>query len=344
MPSNQTESPKVPPNWPDYELIDFGRVASGAARKLERFGELLVDRPSPAAEHEQAKSPNAWKKAAARYTGARVGDGKWRPAKGLQPSAGIEVPLGGDLSFTMALEFSPAGQVGLFPEQFENWQWIAERVRRAAVAGSPPSPPTSDQSAPQARQAAVAGQPPSPSPSPPGGGETRTLRVLNLFAYTGGSTLAAAIAGAEVTHVDASKPSVTLARSNAEQSGLVDAPIRWIVEDAVRYCQREVKRGNHYDAVILDPPTYGHGPKGEEWRLTRDLPKLLPLVAELTDGRPSFLLVTCHTPGVGPAELGAYLADGVFGSCAQPPNTGELFLVTKDGRRLPGGVSARWPR
>src|SRR5690606_31286241 len=136
-------------------------------------------------------------------------------------------------------------------------------------------------------------------------------RVLNLFAYTGGSTLAAAAAGAEVTHVDASKPSVELARQNAERSGLAAAPVRWIVEDALRYCQREVKRGSCYDAVILDPPTYGHGPKGPSskgtsWRLERDLPLLLDLCATLVDRAPKFFLATCHTPGVGPAELSAY--------------------------------------
>ena len=155
---------------------------------------------------------------------------------------------------------------------------------------------------------------------------------------------AAAAAGAAVTHVDASKPSVALARKNAEASGLADAPVRWIVEDAVRYCQREVKRGNRYDAVVLDPPSFGHGPKGEQWKLTRDLPKLLGLIAKLVDGRPKFLLATCHTPGVGPAEIGAYLADGVFGACGQPANTGEHSLVSSDGRRLESGVYARWPR
>ncbi|MCA9238912.1 MAG: class I SAM-dependent methyltransferase, partial [Planctomycetales bacterium] len=170
------------------------------------------------------------------------------------------------------------------------------------------------------------------------------IRVLNLFGYTGASTLAAAAAGAEVTHVDASKPSVALARRNAELSGLGAAPIRWIVEDAVRYCQREVKRGSRYHGVILDPPTYGHGPKGEEWKLTRDLPKLFALIAELTGGAPRFLLATCHTPGVGAAELGAYLADGVFGSCAQGANTSALSLVDAQGRRLESGAQARWPR
>jgi 23S rRNA (cytosine1962-C5)-methyltransferase len=210
---------------------------------------------------------------------------------------------------TLGLTPTPAGQIGLFPEQLANWRWIAERSARLAAA-SPETPP----------------------------------RVLNLFAYTGGSTLAAAAAGAAVTHVDASKPSVELARQNAGRSGLAAAPIRWIVEDALRYSQREVKRGARYEAVVLDPPTYGHGPKGEAWRLDRDLPELLALCAELVGRSPKFFLATCHTPSVGPAELSAYLSDAVVGHCSQPPASGRLWLATKDGRKLDSGVMARWPR
>ncbi|MEN1682126.1 MAG: class I SAM-dependent methyltransferase [Planctomycetota bacterium] len=288
-------------DWPDYQLLDFG-----GGRKLERFGSVAVDRPCPAAENEQPAT-RKWQ-ADARFTGARVGDGKWKPptTKVLSAGATVGVPLGGDRSFRFHLEFSPAGQVGLFPEQFANWRWIA-------------------------RQAARAGRP---------------LRVLNLFAYTGGSTLAAAAASAdvEVTHVDASKPSVALARQNSAASGLAEAKVRWIVEDALKYCRREVKRGSRYDAVVLDPPSYGHGPKGEEWRLARDLPVLMELIGELTARQPVFLLATCHTPGVGPAELSAYLSDGVFGSCSAPPTGSRLWLHASDGRKLESGVSVRWPR
>lgn len=288
-------------DWPDYSLIDFGD-----GRKLERFGNLITDRASPPAADFSKQTPAVWKSACARYTGAKVGDGKWKFAEagaaGLPRS--ISVPLTAELWFSLNLEFTPAGQVGLFPEQFTNWQWIAGRVTTAH----------------------------------------RPLRVLNLFAYTGGSTLAAAAAGAEVTHVDASKPSVALARKNAEQSNLAEAPIRWIVEDALKYCQREVKRGNLYDAVIMDPPSYGHGPKGEEWRVTRDLPTLLTLCAELTNKSPTFLLTTCHSPGIGPAELSAYLSDAIVGHCGQPPKSGKLSLTAEDGRKLPSGVYARWPR
>ncbi|MEM6799082.1 MAG: class I SAM-dependent methyltransferase [Planctomycetota bacterium] len=317
-----------PPTWPDYQLLDFG-----GGRKLERFGGATFDRPCPAAADVKPRLTD-WQ-ADATYTGAKVGDGRWksspRTASASSESGAIDVPVAGRLSFRVQIELSPAGQVGLFPEQFANWRWIANRLARAG----------------------------------------RPLRVLNLFAYTGGSTLAAA-AGAElprpsldlsaytgeyvlrdaegsanhveVTHVDASKPSVALARRNAELSGLSKAPIRWIVEDAVKYCRREVKRGARYDAVILDPPSYGHGPKGEEWKLARDLPALLELCGELTERAPTFFLATCHTPGVGPAELSAYLSDAIVGHCGQPPAAGRLMLTTPDERQLESGVYARWPR
>ncbi|MEM6331556.1 MAG: class I SAM-dependent methyltransferase [Planctomycetota bacterium] len=304
-------------DWPDYQLIDFGAGGRGGGRKLERFGTVVCDRPCPAA-HTPVGDRSRWGQAATRYTGAKVGDGRWvSPQPTTIASSGreaVEVPLADGLAFQMRVELSPAGQVGLFPEQFANWRWIARRVAAAR----------------------------------------RPWRLLNLFAYTGGSTLAAAAAGAaaaggeaaagvEVTHVDASKPSVALARQNAELSGLAAAPIRWFVEDALKFCRREARRGNRYDAVVLDPPTYGHGPKGEEWRLARDLPVLLELIAELTDRAPALLLASCHTPGVGPAELSAYVADAVVGHCAAPPASGRLWLATEDGRRLESGVYARMP-
>lgn len=291
-------------SWPDYELIDFG-----AGRRLERFGTAIVDRPCPAAGDDKKADASAWKSAVARYEGARATDGVWSPkAKTWAREVSCQVPLSESLGFTLDVTPTPAGQIGLFPEQLTSWRWIADRVRRLKTA-RPEQPP----------------------------------RVLNLFAYTGGSTLAAAVAGAEVTHVDASKPSVALARKNAAASGLADTPIRWLVEDAVRYCEREVKRDSRYDAIILDPPTYGHGPKGEDWRLDRDLPGLLDLCATLVDRTPAFFLATCHTPGIGPAELSAYLSDAVVGHCGQPPKSDTLWLKTASGRKLDSGVYARWP-
>jgi 23S rRNA (cytosine1962-C5)-methyltransferase len=155
--------------------------------------------------------------------------------------------------------------------------------------------------------------------------------------------LAAAAAGAEVTHVDAAKNVVAWARRNAEHSGLSQAPIRWITDDATKFVKRELRREEHYDAVILDPPSYGHGARGEVWRLTRHLPRLLDLCGKLTAKSRAFVLLTCHTPDVGPAELEAYLADAIFGHCGAGVRTRQLEIESATQRRLPSGLVARWP-
>lgn len=277
-------------DWLDYELLDFGD-----GRKLERFRDAIVDRPCPAAVNFKQANPSAWKNACV-FDGDRAANGKW--IKTFDEFA-ITIPIVG----SMQLAPLPSGQVGIFPEQFPNWQWISKQISRCE----------------------------------------KPVRVLNLFAYTGGSTLAAAAAGAEVTHVDAAKSMVARARKNAEESELADHPIRWIVEDAIKFCQRELKRGKQYDAVILDPPSYGHGPKGESWSIKRDLLPLLELCGELTAASRRFVLCTCHTPEIGEAELSAYVSEGLIGHCGQPPRVSELALHTTDGHALPSGVCALWP-
>jgi 23S rRNA (cytosine1962-C5)-methyltransferase len=289
----------------DYELIDFG-----AGRKLERFGTVVIDRPSPAAERDPPARPDLWRTATARYVAKRAADGEWspQPTRWTPENWQFEHRLSArDKTFRLQLDALPSGQVGVFPEQGENWDWIARQLLR--------------------RQ-----------------GGPRPIRVLNLFAYTGGSTLAASAGGAEVAHVDAARAVVNRARQNAALSGSSDLPVRWIVEDAMKFASRELKRGNRYEGVILDPPTYGHGAGGQSWKIERDLLPLLKLCGELTMEDRLFVLITCHTPGIGPGELAAYLGEGIFGNCSQPPAAGELFLSTTDGRRLPSGVFARWPR
>jgi 23S rRNA (cytosine1962-C5)-methyltransferase len=191
--------------------------------------------------------------------------------------------------------------LGIFPEQAANWRWLHDQVRRGE-------------------------QPP---------------RVLNLFAYTGASTLAAALAGAQVVHVDSARNTVAWARRNAELSGLAEAPIRWIVEDALRFVRRELKRGNTYDAVILDPPGFGRGPKGETWKLERDLPELLELCRELTAGRRRLMLLSCHTPGYDESKLRSLLAQSASAAPAPEIESGPLALIDPSGRELPSGFMAR---
>lgn len=283
----------------NYELLDFGQ-----GRKLERFGPNFVDRPCPAAEGIPQASPMLWKRATVRFRLGPDNRMQWMPAGG-QP---WEEPLAlfrahDPFRLELALQPLPSGQVGVFPEQAENWQWIYERVRAAG----------------------------------------RPLRVLNLFAYTGASTIAAAAAGADVTHVDAATSVVGRASVNAEYSGLAEASIRWIVDDAVKFCRREVRRSRRYDAVILDPPTYGHGKKkGEVWQIQRDLPRLLRLCLELTGESPRFVLLTSHTTGIDSAELAVHLEDAGFACRAAEVEQGAMQLRATDRRELPSGVFARY--
>ncbi|HEV3417802.1 MAG TPA: class I SAM-dependent methyltransferase [Pirellulales bacterium] len=294
----------------EYELLDFGE-----GRKLERFGDVILDRPAPAASDVRRSQPDLWSQATARYE--LVGDqrggerGKWVPADALPERWTIAF---GPLRFE--LKPTDFGHVGVFPEQIANWEWIARQVRAAAA-------------------------------------EIPRLRVLNLFAHTGGSTLAAAAAGAEVVHVDSARNVVAWARRNAELTDLASAPIRWIVEDAALFVRRELKRGNRYDAVILDPPSFGHGPAGETWKLEDDLPALLAACADLTAGRCRFILLTCHTPSVTPTAardlLGAALTtaaqeNGHDGSTSvDQVSAGELSIECALGRRMSCGVFARCP-
>ncbi|HEX7949433.1 MAG TPA: class I SAM-dependent methyltransferase [Candidatus Limnocylindrales bacterium] len=204
----------------------------------------------------------------------------------------------------LRLELRPtdAGQVGLFPEHLGTLDWLQSCVERRAASG-------------------------------------RRLSVLHLFAYTGLATLAMAAAGAEVTHVDASRPTVAWARRNAGLSGLSDGPIRWIVDDAVEFADREVRRGRKYAGVVLDPPTYGHGPRSRPWRLEADLERLLASCAVLLE-RGGFVLVTAHTPGFDAGRLGSLIAT-TLGLPDCGCETGELEVTASDERSLELGAFAR---
>ena len=196
---------------------------------------------------------------------------------------------------------------GLFPEQAVNWDWCTELIRR---------------------RAAVSDQP---------------VKVLNLFAYTGGATVSAAAAGAAVTHVDSSKGMVTWARENAALSGLQDAPIRYLVDDCGKFVQREIRRGNTYDAIILDPPSYGRGPKGEIWKMEDNIYAFLLDCARLLSSRPLFVLLNSYTTGLQPAVL-SYLLHSALDPVARGTVTAdEIGLpVRSTGLILPCGASGRW--
>lgn len=191
---------------------------------------------------------------------------------------------------------------GLFPEQAANWDWITEKIKNAG----------------------------------------RKIKILNLFAYTGGATLAAAAAGASVTHVDASKGMVTWAKENAISSGLEKAPIRWLVDDCIKFVEREIRRGNQYDAIIMDPPSYGRGPKGEIWKLEYHVYPLIQKCASLLSDRPLFFLVNSYTTGLAPAVL-TYMISIALKERAGNVDSQELGLpVASTGLYIPCGASGRW--
>jgi 23S rRNA (cytosine1962-C5)-methyltransferase len=307
----------VPPD--QYDLLDFGD-----GRRLERFGGVVLDRPCPAAEGVPRAMPELWRQADARFERGEEEEGRWSVAKATLPEQWTVAH--GPLRFE--LKRTPFGHVGLFPEQAENWEWIAGQAGQAdRGAGCQPA------------SASQADWQSAPRPA----GWKPALRVLNLFAYTGGSTLAAA-AGAEVVHVDAARNIVAWARRNAELSGLAGRPIHWIAEDAQKFVRRELRRGSRYDAVILDPPSYGHGLRGEVWRLSEHLPRLLAQCAELTAGRRRFMLLTCHTPGYEPERLREMLAAALGDSERGAIEARQMVLRTAAGRELPSGVAVYWKR
>jgi 23S rRNA (cytosine1962-C5)-methyltransferase len=172
---------------------------------------------------------------------------------------------------------------------------------------------------------------------------TSAKRVLNLFAHTGGATMAACWAGAEVTHVDSAPSMRKWGRRNAELSELINPPIRWITEDAQVYAERELRRGNKYDGLILDPPTFGRGPNKEIWRIDESLPELLAVCRGLLAPEPAFALVTCHTPGYTPVRLAKLLGE-ILPTGMQNVRVCELFLSSRTGKRLSCGAAAYWSR
>jgi len=211
----------------------------------------------------------------------------------------------GGLAFEIRLARS--GQIGCFPEQASTWDWVAERIGGAAATG-------------------------------------RLVEVLHLFAHTGGSTLAAARAGARVVHVDAARPAIAWARRNAELNGLSAAPIRWIADDADGFTRREARRGRRYDGIVLDPPSFGHGPDGRPWQLAGDLPGLLEACAAVLADDAGFVVLSAHTPGFDEDRLGNLLADALRGFPGGAIDAEPLEIGSSSGRQLGLGAVARWSR
>lgn len=291
--------------WREYELLD-----SGEGQKLERFGPYLFIRPEVQALWSKTLPDSHWKNADAVFVpSSEESGGHWQFRKRVEERwemrYTLAAPQGTILRF---YAMTTAGRhVGVFPECAAHWDWLARQIEKR--------------------------QPRSPA-SPP--------HVLNLFGYTGLATLAAAAAGARVTHVDASKKSVSWARLNQALSGLSEKPIRWIVDDALKFVQREARRGVRYDGLILDPPKFGRGPKGEVWEVYQALPRLLQACRAVLSEQPLFVILTVYA--VRASAIHLYFAleemlDGLKGRL----ECGELATPETSGHRLLSqAVYARW--
>lgn len=274
----------------DYALID-----SGNGRKLERYGNLTIDRPEGQAVWRPSLSPDIWRNADAVFTGDtdEEGQGRWHyPRLGDGENLSETWPMAFD-GMPYHGRFTSFRHTGVFPEQAIHWRSLRDAIRKAG----------------------------------------RPVRMLNLFGYTGLASLVAADAGAEVTHVDASKKAIGWARENQAFAGLEEKPIRWICDDAVKFCAREVRRGHAYDVILLDPPAYGRGPKGETWHLFEDLPHLLDDIRALQSSQPLLTVLTAYAIRASHFAIHELMQD-TFAGMAGTIESGELVIRQEAGRRV----------
>lgn len=290
--------------WLADQWNDYEVIDCSKGEKLERWGDYLLVRPDPQVIWDTPKKEKGWRKMNGHYHRSSKGGGEWEFFQ-LPKEWTIQYSLPINKKLTFHLKPFSFKHTGLFPEQAANWNWFSQLIADAVSKG-------------------------------------RQVKVLNLFAYTGGATLAAAAAGASVTHVDASKGMVTWAKENAISSDLKDAPIRWLVDDCVKFVEREIRRGNHYDAIIMDPPSYGRGPKGEIWKIEESVYPLIQLCSQILTDNPLFFLINSYTTGLQPAVL-SYMISTVLGTANGTVTASEIGLpVSSNGLVLPCGASGRY--
>jgi 23S rRNA (cytosine1962-C5)-methyltransferase len=285
--------------WADYELID-----TGGGEKLERFGKFILRRPEPQSVWSKSMSESEWENLAQATfcrdkEANREGEkGEWRLKKGM-PGQWYMAYHSEGMNIKMRLGLTAFKHVGIFPEQIENWDFIYRAIK---------------------------------------GFQISTPRVLNLFAYTGGASLAAKFAGADVVHVDSVKQVINWSAENMEASGLKD--IRWVIEDAMKFTKREVKRGKTYHGIIIDPPAYGRGPEGEKWILEEQINELIYNCNALLEKENAFFVMNLYSMG-----FSALIAENMI-KCHFPetikPEIGELCIPDRSGKRLPLGVFLRF--
>lgn len=277
---------------------DYELIDSGDFEKMERFGKYITIRPEPQAVWGKSLTGKEWEQRAhVRFIPKSSSSGTWKKLKEMPDQWRISYELEPGRRITLRLGLTAFKHVGVFPEQAVNWDYIYSSVRRL---------------------------------------KTNQPKVLNLFAYTGGSTLAARAAGADTTHLDSIKQVVTWAKENMELSGLDN--VRWIVEDAMTYVRREVKRGKKYNGIILDPPAYGHGANGEKWKLEDMIREMTQHVSTLLDPEDCFLLMNTYSLGFSSLIIENLLNETFLKGKFE---TGEIFLDATSGSKLPLGVFGR---
>ena len=291
--------------WIANNWKDYEVLDCSNGEKLERWGDYILVRPDPQVIWDTPKTLKGWKKMNGHYHRSSRGGGEWEFFN-LPEQWTINYK-----SLTFNLKPFSFKHTGLFPEQATNWDWFSDLISKEKTKRDNDNP----------------------------------VKVLNLFAYTGGATLAAAAAGANVTHVDASKGMVNWAKENAVSSGLKDAPIRWLVDDCVKFVEREIRRGNKYDAIIMDPPSYGRGPKGEIWKIEDSIHSFVKLCTQILSDKPLFFLINSYTTGLAPSVLTYMIEIEVgkkFGGHVESQEIG--LPVSSNGLVLPCGASGRWNR
>jgi 23S rRNA (cytosine1962-C5)-methyltransferase len=278
----------------DYALLD-----SGAGRKLERFGAVVVDRPEPQALWKPRLAKPEWAKAHAVFSASGEDDekGKWRVDKPVPEAWPVKVD-----GVTMLCKLAGLWHLGLFPEQYPHWQWMLERL--AAVKGEKP-------------------------------------RVLNLFGYTGAASLIAAKAGAEVTHVDASKKAIQWGKENQAASKLDAAKVRWLLDDAAKFATRDVRRGKTYHMILVDPPKFGRGPDGEVWDLFKNLPEFLGDVAKLLAPNDAAMVLTVYAIRASALAFDQLMRDALAGKGGSF-ESGELAIRSANASLVPTSLFVRW--
>jgi 23S rRNA (cytosine1962-C5)-methyltransferase len=281
---------------------DYQLLDSGNMRKLEQIGPYLMVRPAPQAIWLPRLPQSAWQRAVASYERDSTGSGAWQFRGTVKREFDIVFS-----SLSLRIKLTDFGHLGLFPEQAHNWDWLRELIRTRLQQTN-----------------------------------NRNLYVLNLFGYTGGSSLAASQGGAHVVHVDAAKGVVDWAKRNAEISRLQERPLRWLIDDALKFVKREARRSNRYQGIVLDPPSFGRGPKGEVFKIEDDLLPLLEECRTLLAEDALFLLYSGHTPGFTPLVMYNQLA--TIAPKGGQLEQGEMVVVDQQGRPLPSGTYARWSR